>query len=78
MRKHLPRTEIESPLDKFAVAGGKIDNAQSAVRFTIAFLCHRTWWREQCFSAFLFVSFLITSTRLSAPHRRQCLCASWF
>ena len=24
MRKHLPRTEIESPLDKFAFAGGKL------------------------------------------------------
>ena len=38
MRKHLPRTEIESALDKFAVTGGKIDSAQSGVRFTIAFL----------------------------------------
>ena len=29
-------------------------------------------------SPFCLYPFLITSTRLSAPHPRQCLCASWF
>ena len=76
MRKHLPRTEIESPQDKFAVGGGKIDSAQSAVRFPLAFLCCRTWWKV--LQRFLFVSILITSTRLCVPHPRRCSCASWF
>ena len=54
---NIDTTEIESPPDKFAIAGGKIDNAQSAVGFTIAFLCRRMWWKEQCFSAFCLYPF---------------------